>query len=297
MATLGDLIAEVEDFLTSHGADRDIVTTLTTVGGITAAATTLDVSDGGKVSAGLIEIDYELIQVESKSGNAVTVPAWGRGQRGTVAATHAQNARVAVNPRFPRSRIKSEINQAIVNLFPSLFAVAVDTTNVMSAAKTTYPLPALTESVLKVAVDSRGPSKMWQPLRRYRFDRTADTTEFPTGRTLDVLDGSWPGQKLQVVYTKRFTELALDGDTLASVGLEDQWRDLITMQVCAKLVMALDSVRLQTGSVEQQNRAGLVQVGGATSVARRLMETYRERLDAERTELLRRHPMTPVYNA
>lgn len=295
MATLGDLIHEIEDFLSSHGADRDACTTLTTVGGITATATSFTVSDARSVTTGLVQIDDELIWVESKSGSTITVPAWGRGQRGTTAVAHAENAKVTVNPRFPRNRIKAEINTAITNLFPQLFAVTTDTSNTATGHTIGFPLPAAAEWVLRVFADTVGPSKAWLPLRRWRFNFSANTTEFPTGKSLDVLDPVPPGQTIQVVFANKFGALNLDGDTLTGAGLKDEWRDLITMAVCSKLVLALDVHRLQTTSVEQANRAQQVQVGSAAAVSRRLMDAYHERLAAERRQLLQQYPASITF--
>jgi hypothetical protein len=295
--TLGDLVAEVEDFLSSHGADRDKVCTLSVA--MTPSDTTFTVDDATQVDRGLVEVDYELIQVTSKNNTTgvVTCPPWGRGQRGTTAAVHSQNVRVAVNPKFPRSRIRTEINLQLSNLLPDLFATAVDTSNTVQPAVITYPLPAAAEGILKVGIQAIGPSKMWIPTSGIRFDYTADTTAFPTGRTFDLLQHRGQvGRTIQVVYMTGFTPLALDSDTLSAAGADDSWRDIITLGVCARLIAGLDSSKLQTTSVEQQNHAAYVQAGTGAAVAKQLLLMQQMRLAQERALLFQRFPTRVMHS-
>lgn len=293
-ATLGDLIAECESFLYSYFNDRDKVTS--TTGAITSSDLTIPVAEGGLVDRGFVEIDYELIAVKSRNDSTLqlTVHPWGRGQRGTTAAAHSSGAKVTINPRFPRSWIKTEINTSISNLFPDLFAVATDRSNTVNPAVTTYPLPAAAEGVLKVDVQLPGPSGLWQPLNRHRFDYSADTTTYSTGRTIDILEQMPPGRVIQVVYRKGFGSLSLDSDTLASAGVDDSWRDLIKLDTCSRMVLALDSSRLAINAVEASNRAQVVTSGSATAVARQLMQNYQIRLANEKQLLQQRYPITAV---
>lgn len=294
--TLGDLVAEVEDFLSSHGADRDKVCTLSVAMNPSDVSFTVD--DATQVDRGLVELDYELVQVTSKNNGTgvVTVPPWGRGQRGTTAAVHSINSRVAVNPRFPRSRIRAEINLQLSNLLPDLFAVAKDTSNTVNPAVVTYPLPATAEGILKVGIQAIGASKMWIPTSGIRFDYTADTTAFPTGRTFDLLSNRGQyGRTIQVVYMTGFTPLSLDTDTLSAAGADDSWRDIITLGVCARLIAGLDSSKLQTTSVEQQNHAAYVQAGTGNAIARQLLQMQAARVAQERGLLFQRYPTRVMH--
>lgn len=285
MTTLADLVAEVEDFMYSHGADRDKETTL--VGSLTNSATTFTVAEASLVDRGLVEIDYELIAVKSKdnTSNVVTAQPWGRGQRGTTAASHSANARVAINPRFPRSRIKTEINRAISNLYPDLFKVATDATLTVNASKTTYALPAAVERVLDVQVDTVGPTGAWVRPNRWNFNYNANTTDYPNGKSLDIIGGFTPGRTINVTYATTFGTLSADADTLAAAGVDDSWADLITLQVVSKLVLALDPSRLTLGSVEQQTRGNEYQVGTPAQLSRQYQNLYNQRLLQEKALL------------
>lgn len=287
-ATFGDLVAEVESFLYGYFTDRDKVTSLTNP--INTTDLTLVVDDATQVDAGFIEIDNELVAVKAvnQTANTITVHPWGRGQRGTTAATHAAGARVAVNPRFPRYWIRTEINTSIQNLFPDLFAVATDRTNTLSPVVTTYPLPAAAETVLKVAWQTTGPSGAWMPVKRYRFDYTADTTTYPTGRTIDIGDATTPGRVLQVVYAKQFGTLAADADALTSVGLKDDWRDIIKLDVCARMLLSVDGSRMNPSTVEVASKAP--QPLASVAIAGRLAGAAQLRVAQERAQLLREYP-------
>lgn len=292
--TLADLIAEVEDFLSAHGADRDKETALTSA--LTDSATTFTVDEPALIDRGLVEIDYELMAVKSKNTgtSTVTLHSWGRGERGTTAAAHSIGARVAINPRFPRSRIRTEINTAIANLYPELFAVGTSTSNTYSPTTLTYPLPAEAERILAVQVDTIGPSGQWLRADTYRFNYNANTTDYATGKTLDLFGCFTSGRTVQVTYAKQFGSLAADSDDLATAGLDESWRDLVVLQVVSKLVLALDTARLQLGSVEQQQRAGESGPGLGTSISRQYRALYRERLEQERALQQQRYPARQV---
>lgn len=95
-ATLGSLVEGILDHLYGHSAQQDAVTSLS--GALDATATSFTVDDADVLSAGLIEIDSELMRVKSVdlASNLVTLTPTGRGQRGSTASTHADGAEVRV---------------------------------------------------------------------------------------------------------------------------------------------------------------------------------------------------------
>jgi hypothetical protein len=295
--TLADLIAEVEDFMSSHGADRDKFCTLTSA--MNPGDTSFTVDDATQIDRGLVEIDYEMIQVSTKNPNTnvVTVPPWGRGQRNTTPTVHSQNIRVAVNPRYPRSRIKAEINNSLVNLMPTLFGVGIDTSNTVNPAVVTYGINAAAEGILKVGVHAIGASKTWLPTSGIRFDYTADPTSFPTGKTIDLLSNRFEvGQTIQVVYMTGFTPLVLDTDTLSAAGADDSWRDIITLGAEARLIASMDSAKVQTTSVEQQNHNSYVAAGTGNAIARQLLAMQAARIQNEQMLLFQRYPTRILHS-
>ena len=294
MTTYADIVEECLSHLYGYGEVRDKVTTLTQ--DIGATDLTFTVADGKQINRGFIEIDSELIAVASvdSSTGTVTVQPWGRGARGTTAAAHTNTTQVTDTPRFPRSTVKREVNEVIGTLYPDLFNVTVDESNTVSPVVVTYPVPADVESILSVQYQSIGPSRQWIQVNRYALDYGADTTAFPTGKSLDIYQGMAPGKPIKIRYRRKFGTLVNETDTLASVYVSEDWRDIIRMGVVGRLLMSLDSDRLELSSIEASNRAQFVQPLQASAVGRQNLQNMQLRIAQERRELLIRYPSTQV---
>lgn len=203
--------------------------------------------DGTQISSGLIEIDEELMWVTSISGNTLTVTM--RGAYGTTAATHAAGAFVRNSPRFPRESIKRAINDVIRSTYPDLFAVA--STELTAAASTlTYSLPSAVEDVLEVSWKDALSTGYWNAINRYRVNLNANATAYPTGKTIDILQGVLSGQTINVVYKKVPSVLSALTDLLTSSGLQESARETIVYGACSRLVGYLDPAMLQTSAAE-----------------------------------------------
>lgn len=283
MSTYGDLINDTQQFLYGFGADRDKVTSLSLP--MLADDLTLRVADGGAVDRGFIEIDDELLEVASidRNSNVVTLHPFGRGSRGTAPAPHMLNSKITANPRFPRARIRVEVGNAVNSLFPDLYAVST-TEFTFQPAKVTYQLPAACSGIISVSGQTLGPSGMWRPLNRYRFDRLADTTSYPSGRTIDVYQPVAPGRSVKVLYRQQPT-VGADTDTLATCGIDDGWRDLIRLKATAQLLLGMEPIRLNVESIESMARDQQMQPAQAASVSRALLQTYQVRLEEEKRNL------------
>ena len=87
MTTFIDLINETNLALTGYTNRQDQATYLTAA--LSATAFTFTVQDGTVLTRGLVEIDDELIWVDSfdRTSNTATIPAYGRGFRDTVLST------------------------------------------------------------------------------------------------------------------------------------------------------------------------------------------------------------------
>ena len=298
MTKFSDVIEEVLSHLYSFGSSRDKVTALS--GAITGSVTVLAVDDGKQIDRGYIEIDQEMIQVNTvdPSSGTVTLFPFSRGSRGTVAATHLAGAMVTCNPRFPRNRVAKEINEVINSLYPDLFDIAVFEGNVVNPSRVTYPLPADCQSVVDVTFQTTGPSLMWAPVTRYKMDFSADTTAFPTGKSLDIYGAMQPGRTMKIRYRRALVRMVNESDDMQTVGyVRDEWIDIVRMMTVARLLMSLEPVRLELDAFESAARSaqpGGVQPTAATSVAKQMLGFAQSRLAAERKELLLRYPSTQV---
>lgn len=284
MSTLNDLIASIHSSLHSFSGTQEQLTYLTS--SCDASETTLSVASSDTVQRGLAEIDDELVYVDSSADGTLTLPPFGRGFRGSTAATHAANSMVTYDPAFPRIEIRRAIDQCVQGLFPTLYQIKT-TTLTYDASQVSFELPADCEGVLAVKEEAVSPLNHWSPLSRWSFDADSQLTN---GKALAIHDCPRPGATIQVVYRAGFGTFAAGTDSLASVGLSESYADLILYCVTSRLVRFLDPARLQIGTVENLSRSTVVQAGDASKIATQLYALYQQRLVEERTRLLELDP-------
>lgn len=281
MSTLGDLVASIHSSLHSFTGVQEQVTWLTA--GVDASVTSLAVGSSDTVLKGIAEIDSELIYVDSSDSNVLSLAPFGRGFRGSTAATHASNAMVTFDPAFPQVEIRRAITQCIEGLYPTLYQIKT-TDLTYSPVPIGYDLPTDCEKVLEVKANvSPDPLNYWMPLYNWSFDTTSPETN---GNTLNIFQAVQPSATIRVVYMAKFGTFASDAATLTSVGLSESHADLILYGVAARMVRFLDPSRLQLQSVENASRSSFVQAGDAGRLANQLYAMYTQRLQEERRRLL-----------
>jgi hypothetical protein len=208
MTTFDQLVQQVRQQLFGFSMNQESVSELAV--SMTAGDTsfTCDAATVINLSRGLVEIDDELILVKTYDSTSGIVSvmglANGRGYSGTTAASHSAHALVTSNPAFPKARIKEAINQTIQCLYPEL--VVFSSTEITKIApQVEYELPSDLSDVWYVTGQLIGPSKVWQPLPNWRYNPKADTSVFPSGKSLQSFDYVTAGQKIRVVYAKTRT--------------------------------------------------------------------------------------------
>lgn len=293
MPTLANLTGEVRSWLEGYSAHLDRATT--TTGGLAASgAGTVVVSSAFGISPGFIEMDTELIYVQSvnQATNELTVPSWGRGQQGSNEQIHFAGAKVTIAPAWPETRIFSTINEVITGLGDQLFAVFVDETNVVDPVRYAYPLPAATRRVLSVRVKDFTIPGAWVEVHRWRLDYKADTADFPTGVAIEIQDYMPAGQTIKIVYAAEPQPLSgvPTQDFATATGLPASAAAAVALGTGAILIESLELTRLRQTTVEQQERSVSVLAGSATNASKYLYGLYQERLSRERAKLLTRYP-------
>lgn len=279
MTTFSQLTEDALLYLYGFTTAQDQATYLTT--GIDADDVSLSVADGSNLSRGILEIEDELLWVDSVNANTLTIPPYGRGFRGSTATSHAAGTRVVTNPLFPRKLVKDALNQAVLAVFPLLTAVG-ETTFTLNPAISTYALPAGANSVISVTWQTIGPSKEWLPVRRYRIDSLAATSAFSTGATISLYDAIVPGRTVKVVYAKAPSQMTADTDVFTTVtGLPASTEDVIRLGAAIRLVPFLDAPHLSGMSAEADFSANMRPVGGSAQLGRFLMQQYQVRLQEE----------------
>lgn len=295
MSTYNELTDQTLLYLYGFTTLQDQATYLSA--SVSASATTVSVADATALSRGVMEIDDELLWVDSVDTTALTgtIPPYGRGYRGTTAASHTAGTRVVSSPLFPRALVKKAINETIRSVFPELFGIG-ETTFTYNPAVTTYQLPAGALDVLQVSWQSIGPSKEWLPVRRYRVDKHAAASAFSTGASISLYDAIVPGRTVRVVYTKQPTELsATTDDFVTTTGLPASCEDVIRYGAAYRMVPFFDSPHLSGMSAEADFAANQRPVGGAAQLGKYLLQVYQVRLAEETKRLQSLYPARSHY--
>lgn len=298
MPTFAQLVDEVRANLSGYTLRQDRISNLANSGGINATQLNVIIGSAENLAKGIIEIDDELLWINSFDRNSNTLNAiagFGRGYGGTTPSPHAENAMVTMTPTFPRVNVKKAINDTINSLYPKLFAVnsIVFTFN---AAQVAYPLPDDARDILFVSWQTVGPSREWLPVNRWRMDRMANVAAFDTTKTVNIYDKIMPGRKVQVYYSTIPNDLTNGNDDFAAVtGLPETSRDVITLGAAYKLLSYLDTGRINLSSAEADINDNKLPSTAGASASKYVFALYQQRLMEESTKLQDRFPIRVSY--
>ena len=314
MATLTDMINEVSMNLSGYTLTQDRATYLknaiTTTTSSSAAPLTISLGSTSNVGMGIIEIDEELLWVDTydRVSNIANIAPYGRGYLGTTAATHTADTKVTISPTFPRFTIKRAINDTVNALGSSIFA-ATTTTITSNAAIAAFRLPTTGNSlnirnILAVAYQSIGASKEWIPIRNWRLDNNANTTAFTSGQTISIYDRVPSGRTIQIVYSKdptTFSELstvALTGaqDFTTTTGLPDSCKDLTILGATYRLLTNLDPARAAMVSPQADETDSKRPYGSSQSLTKQIYALYSQRLSEEIKKQQNKYPIRAHYS-
>jgi len=318
-ANIGELVDRIYREYLEPMDDLQPYTLLTSSGGINSSVTTInfdgtlltqeeeDVMEAGSI----IEIDRELLLCKELDtvNDTVTVV---RGVRGTTAATHDENAIIKIAPPFPRQVVFDAVVDQINNLFPTLFAV--ETQSVQSSngytLLGTYDSPGTNNylvSVLKAisqftdfssGADQTGvvfnPVSVQMIQLPNPFTYVDDTS---TERTITYTTGPNQVNALQffnidqghtcyVTFKKKFVEPTAETDTLATIGLEDEYEPIVMAGVAAQMMSSRDIPTATADYISDQLAVQSFPVGSANSIRNSLLQ-YQQLLITQARKYLR----------
>jgi hypothetical protein len=295
MTTFKDLVNEVENQLYGYTMNQDAATYLTAA--IGSDDLTIQVASVDNISKGIIEIDDELMFVDSfdKTSKTIVIAPFGRGFRGTTKSTHGINSRVTISPSYPRNTIKSNINNVIKSFYPRLFGVQV-TTFTYNAAHNTYALPDNVENILSISFEMIGPTKEWAPVKRWDIDKNADVPSFSSSKTVTIGSPLPTGCSVKVVYSMRPEKLNFDTDEFEYItGLSDSATDLVTLGACYRMVAFSEAGRGAFTSAEADLQSSRIQYGSVSNTSKYIYALYQQRLQEEIESLRDRFPTRVHY--
>ena len=298
MPTFSQMTSEVQSNLQGYSLRQDRITWVATSGGISATDLNIKIGSADNLAKGIVQIDNELIWVNSFDRQNLTLnvaPGFGRGYMGTTPSPHAENAQVILTPTFPITMIQQAINDTINSLYPKLFQVA-STTFTYNAAQIAYPLPDDARDVLYGSWQTPGPSKEWLPINRWRIDRMANVPAFNTTKTVNLYEKIVPGRTVQIYYSTIPSNLTNYNDDFAAVtGLPESSRDVITLGAAYRLLSYIDTGRINLSSAEADLADTKLPSTAGASASKYIFALYQQRLQEESTKLQDRFPIRLHY--
>jgi hypothetical protein len=298
MPTLDEMVDEVKSNLIGYTLRQDRLTYVTNAGGLTTSSSAITIGSSDNLAKGIIEIDDELIWIDSfdKQNNQLNVaPGFGRGYMGTTPAPHSLNAMVTLSPSFPRVRIKKAINDTIGSLYPRLWGVA-STTFTFNASQTTYALPDDLENILYISWQTTGSSQEWLPVNKWRADGMANLSTFNTTNTINIYDNIQPGRTVQVYYATTPGTMDANTDDFVDVtGLPESSADVIIYGAAYRLLTFLDAGRINLTSAESDFADSKNPYNSGSAASRYVFALFQQRLQEEALKLADKYPIRLHY--
>jgi hypothetical protein len=294
--TFQNLIDDVQLDLAGFTYRQDRVTYITAA--ITATDLTIRVSSTENIGKGIVEIDDEMMWVDSydRQSNTITIAPFGRGYNATTAAAHNVNTKMVIAPTYPRQAVKRAINDTINAVYPKVFGIGSTTASFL-ASRTTYPLPANAIQILSMAWQSVGPTKEWLPIRQWRWDPIANTTAFTTGKTVSIYDNVLPGRTIQIVYAALPVNFAnLTDDMESTTLLPSSMRDVLVYGAAWRLSSYVDPARISISSPQSDEIDAKRPYGTGANVTKQLQTLYMMRLEEESLKQKLQYPTRVHYS-
>ena len=265
-----------------------------------------DVMDAGTI----IECDQELMYCTDVNtvANTVTVV---RGVRGTTADSHDANAILKIAPVFTRKGVFDAVSDQITNLYPTLYAV--ETKEVTSGTGYTllgsYDSPG-TNNYLVTPIKAISQYTDWSagsdqtgltfkgvavemidlpnPFTYTDSTSTERTITYTTGP--DVVhalqfSGIASGHTCYVTFKKKFVQPTAETDTLATIGLEDEYEPIIMAGVAAHMLSGRDIPAATTEFVTDQLGTANFPVGAASNIRNGLLSYQATLLEQAKKDL------------
>ena len=276
-----------------------------------------DVMDAGTI----IECDQELMYCTDVNtvANTVTVV---RGVRGTTADSHDANAILKIAPVFTRKGVFDAVSDQITNLYPTLYAV--ETKEVTSGTGYTLlgsydspgtnnylvtPIKAISQYTdWSAGSDQTGLTFKGVPVEMIELPNPFTYTDSTsTERTItytvgpDVVHalqfaGIASGHTCYVTFKKKFVQPTLESDTLATIGLEDEYEPIIMAGVAAHMLSGRDIPSATADYITDQLAVATYPVGASSNIRNGLLSYQATLLEQAKKDLKARYPEPVALN-
>ena len=295
-------------------------------GGISDSVTTISyandmfsVEEEDALDAGtILEVGQELMFSTALNTvtNEITVV---RGARGTTAAAHSTGDLIKVSPTFSRKAVFDAVSDQIENLYPTLFAVetksisATTGINVLDGATDNYliaPVKAISQYTdFDAGQDStisqfRGVSvelvDLPNPFTYTDENGASQTVTYTSGpNKVNAMQsyGITAGKTIYVSFKKKFVSVTSESDTLATIGLENEYEPIIMAGVAAQLVAGKDIPTITANYITEQMQVQNTPIGSSNSIRNSLLQYQQLLIQQARKDLRARFPEPVSFNS
>lgn len=297
---LNDLTDEVLINLAGYTLQQDkathLVSPVSTTTSTIAAPTIISVADAQRLGSGIVEIDDELLWLDTvdRISNTGTVSPYGRGFMGSTAATHVAGSKVTISPTFPKHVVKRAIQDTIRAMGSAIFAVKQTSFTFSSTIVNTYELDNKNiQNILTMHWQDIGSSGEWIRVKRWDFDAFPDESTWGAGaQTVTIGDRIASGRKVKVVYATAPSTLSTSSTDsfTAQTGLPESCRDIVILGASYRLIAYLDPARTGLQSPQADETDNKRTFGSATNAYRQLFALYNQRLSEETLSQQQQYP-------
>jgi len=321
--TIGNLIDRVFREYLEPMDDLNSYTAVASGAGFNSSATSIsfdsslltqeeeDMMDAGTI----VECEQELMYCTDIDtvNNTITVV---RAALGTTAVEHLAGKIIKIAPVFTRKAVFDSVVDQINNLFPTLFAVDTQSVTVGSG----YTLLGSYDSVgthnyivsilsaisqytdFSSGSDTTGVNfapvtcslvELPNPFTYTDSNGTDRTMTYSTGP--DVVHAVQfasisSGHTSYVTFKKRFIKPTAESDTLATIGLDNEWEPIIMAGVAAQLISGRDIPTVTTDYITDQMAVSGYPVGSSNSIRNSLLQYQQLLLNQARKYLRAKYP-------
>jgi len=302
--TFKNMVDEVLINLAGYTLQQDratyLKTAITTTTSSSASPLVVSLGSTDNVGKGIIEIDEELLWVDSydRISNTATIAPYGRGYLGTTPATHTLDTKVSISPTFPRFSVKRAINDTIDALSSTIYAVKT-TTFTFNPAVNTYAFNNLgIKNILGVSWQSIGPTKEWVPVRHWDFDPIGSTAAFGAGaQTITLNDSIVAGRTVKVMYAANAEPFTSDSqDYVTQTGMPDSTKDVVILGASYRLLAFLDPARAAMVSPQADETDTKRPYGSSGTAVKQIYALYQQRLQEETRQQQQNFPAKVHYS-
>ena len=295
----------------NHGGTLSDSATTITFNGDLLTQEEEDAMDAGTI----IECESELMRCISLDtvNNQVTVV---RGVRGTSNVQHADGSIIKIAPPFPRQVVFDAVKDQINNLFPTLFAVETQsiTTGTGYTLLGSFDSPGTHNYIVSIlsaisqftdfsaGSDTTGVNflpvtcslvELPNPFTYTDSDGTSRTITYSTGPSVVhaiQFAGIASGHTAHVTFKKKFIEPTAETDTLATIGLENEYEPIIMAGVAAQMMASRDIPTATADYISDQLSTSNFPVGSANSVRNSLLQYQQLLINQARKYLRAKYP-------